>query len=151
MSLSITSYTKIRIIYSSSWIVSILYRASGFTPDPLPATSPVTASPTMPEPCAVSLWDWAPEPEPVCSGEWDLALSPSTWTAGLALVFSLSFDTAFRNASWMADSMSALRSFRAEVSGFAGASFDCPGVGRASLSTAWFAYKQHNGLNIKSL
>ena len=37
--------------------------------------------------------------------------------------------------------MSALRSLRAEVSGFVGESFDSPGVGRAGLSTAWFAYK----------
>ena len=82
MSLFIISYTGIRINYSSSLIVSTLYRESGFTPDPLPATSPVTASPTTPDPCAESLCNWAPEPEPVCSEAaavaWDLALSPST-------------------------------------------------------------------------
>ena len=46
--------------------------------------------------------------------------------------------------------MSALRSFKAEVSGFVGESFDWPGVGRAGFSTAWFAYKQHSGLKIKT-
>lgn len=111
---------------------------SGFTPDPLP--SPAAAS-SVPEPWAGELWDWAPDPEPVWSEwgavAWGLALSPSTWTLGL--VFWLCLATAFFSASWMALSMSALRSLRAEVSVVFNGSLNWSGEGRPGLPTGWGA------------
>lgn len=123
-----------------------LHRDSGFKPDPLPLwVSPVIASSVL------SWWGvfcvWTPEPDPTCSGDaagtWGLALSPSTCTSSLGLAFCALFDTAFLRASWMALSMSAFRSFRAEVSGFDGALLGCSGRDKGNFSSGWACCKSN--------
>lgn len=127
----------------SSWQTSLvfflLYFEFVYNPDPLPSPSMPTG-PRAGEACDSG----TPDPDAIWSKwavvAWGLALAPSTCArGGLDLAVLLTLVTAFFNASWIALSMSALRSLRAEVSVIFRELLNSAGIGGAGLTTGWCA------------